>query len=203
MFSERTSDYLAYYRPAGSVDNWENEPIDGIYFNAERVIDLICRLDLEDSEILTDAVAVHELFHTHTDITNNFELHIHRGEKPPWCRLKEAAANRASLDWLMQQSESDDRSKIEKALHINHKAVITPGYGEYELLNSHIAKHVPSLIQGSDTGHIIPPEYKNEIIKRRLRRSKKESLDGQNWVSLLRSWGEDVVPFYINWLYKG
>ena len=204
-FPEDSFDVLAWYRPVSGLAPGKAGYC-GVYFHLPRILDYAGRYDLP-LESLIRLTAVHELYHAFTERRMRMHpkgreayLHNHAGEQPPWCRLEEAAANRASSEWGKEHLDADVFGRFRLTLLREYDGAGTgglPGYGEYTLLDKEAPAWVPLMLE-EGVGHPQPPEYGNDKKLLSLKRQEEHTTSRYVWEGMLKGMDLDDVGWFVS-----
>lgn len=200
---EPNPDALAYYLPRASLSE-KNKCFSGIYFHYYRMREFIESNGLSPTRVI-GAVLVHELFHAFTE--NCLERRMVKKDDRPgsFCRLEEAAANRAALSWAegIQDKETFERLKDTLFAEKSRSGSIISGYGEYGFIKDPPELWVPFMLSSGRDNIPEPPQYseaRNQLLLEDLK--MHQQIDKAVWSGFVNSMGDELVPLWIDFRCK-
>jgi hypothetical protein len=169
----------------------------GIYFCVDTLIPELAN-PLIDMSLLLNTIAVHELFHFHTELMlgSTESEHTHKS----WCRLEEAAANFLAYNWLENTSRTTParRSYIKRLLFRTVRQGGLEGYGQWDEIDLDSPNYVWDIIKKQKCDPVL---YASEALSRSWGTTNQSALDCRMasalWAGLLKSLDTEQVPYFL------
>lgn len=192
---DNTLDYYAYYRAAGiAKERW------GVYLVTRTMLDTLRRKPAIDVAEFTRTIAVHELFHLHSErlLGGAMTGHDCPNGTNGYCRLEEAAANFTARDYALRRGFGS-LPAMEPCLFAPYDRSAgtgIEGYGEHGLLDAEIVYSLG--VFKTPQACALPADYRLRSIVELPGLRGLERLWKASWEALVADEESEDVPFWID-----